>query len=119
MFGQSGEESATASYPVLSSAKGDTELLIATNNHVVENADTLQVEFNDGTKASADIKGTDSSKDLAVVAVKSATCADGLGEIAVATLGDSDSLTVGEPAIAIGNALGYMDSPLLPVSSVH
>jgi serine protease Do len=111
MFGQSGEESATASGSGIIVGKSDTELLIATNNHVVENADTLQVEFNDGTKASADIKGTDSSKDLAVVAVKlSDLSSDTLSKIAVATLGDSDSLTVGEPAIAIGNALGYGQS---------
>ena len=84
---------------------------ILTNNHVVENADSLKIQFIDGTKVEADVKGTDPDMDLAVVAVQlknldSAT----LSKIAVATLGDSDALQVGEPAIAIGNALGYGQS---------
>lgn len=111
IFGQVSEEEATASGSGIIIGKSDTELLIVTNNHVVEGADSLKVQFIDGTKAGADIKGTDSDMDLAVIAVQlkgldSAT----LGQIAVATLGDSDALQVGEPAIAIGNALGYGQS---------
>lgn len=91
--------------------QNDTELLILTNNHVVENSDTLTVSFIDEESVSAAIKGTDSSKDLAVVAVKlddikSST----MDQIAAATLGDSTGLQVGEPVIAIGNALGYGQS---------
>lgn len=91
--------------------QNDTELLILTNNHVVEGSDTLTVSFIDEDSVSADIKGTNSSKDLAVVAVKLADIKDStMDEIAVATLGDSTKLQVGEPAIAIGNALGYGQS---------
>lgn len=91
--------------------QNDTELLILTNNHVVEGSDTLTVSFIDEESVSADIKGTNSSKDLAVVAVKLADIKDStMDEIAVATLGDSTKLQVGEPAIAIGNALGYGQS---------
>lgn len=91
--------------------QNDSELLIVTNNHVVENSDTLTVSFIDNESVEANIKGTDSSKDLAVVAVKLSDIKDStMDEIKVATLGDSDSLQVGEPAIAIGNALGYGQS---------
>jgi serine protease Do len=91
--------------------QNDTELLIVTNNHVVEDSDTLTVTFIDEESVEANIKGTDSSKDLAVVAVNLDDIKDStMDEIAVATLGDSDSLQVGEPAIAIGNALGYGQS---------
>lgn len=91
--------------------ENDTELLIATNNHVVENSETLTVTFIDESSAEANIKGTDASKDLAVVAVPlesidSAT----LEQIKVATVGDSSSLSAGDTAIAIGNALGYGQS---------
>ncbi|MCH4191281.1 MAG: trypsin-like peptidase domain-containing protein [Butyrivibrio sp.] len=111
IFGQVSEEEATASGSGIIVGKSDTELLIVTNNHVVENADSLKVQFIDGTKAEADVKGTDPDMDLAVIAVQlknldSAT----LSKIAVATLGDSNALQVGEPAIAIGNALGYGQS---------
>ena len=89
----------------------EKELLIATNNHVVADADTLQITFDDNTTAKASIKGQSSEMDLAVVAVK----LDDLDQstkdhVKIATLGDSDSLKVGEPAIAIGNALGYGQS---------
>lgn len=91
--------------------QNDTELLIVTNNHVVDGATTLTITFVDGESASAQIKGTDSSMDLAVVAVnisdvKSTT----LEQLAYATLGDSESLQLGEPVVAIGNALGYGQS---------
>ena len=91
--------------------KNDTELLIVTNNHVVEGAQTLTVSFADDSAVEASIKGTDASKDLAVVAVPLDSIEDStMDAIAIITLGDSDSLQVGEPVIAIGNALGYGQS---------
>ena len=91
--------------------QNDSELLVVTNNHVVEGSDTLTVTFNDGNSVEAQIKGTDSARDLAVVAVPLDKISDDtMNAIKVATLGDSDSLKVGEPAIAIGNALGYGQS---------
>ena len=86
-------------------------LYIATNNHVVQGANTLTVQFNDDTTASAEVQGTDSTNDLAVVKVLKSDMEDGaLDNIKVATLGDSTELSVGEAAIAIGNALGYGQS---------
>lgn len=91
--------------------QNDTELLVVTNNHVVEGADSLQVQFIDDETVDAAIKGTDSEKDLAVVAVKLSDIKKAtLEQIKVATLGDSDELEVGEGTIAIGNALGYGQS---------
>lgn len=91
--------------------QNDSELLIVTNNHVVEGSSTLTVFFNDGADAEAQIKGTDADIDIAVIAVPlSSIESDTLDAIKVATLGDSDALSVGEPAIAIGNALGYGQS---------
>nr|MCR5099797.1 trypsin-like peptidase domain-containing protein [Butyrivibrio sp.] len=79
--------------------------------HVIEGADSLEVQFSDDSTAEAAVKGTDSDMDLAVIAVQlDSLSSDTLSAIKVATLGDSDSLTVGEPAIAIGNALGYGQS---------
>ncbi|MEZ3437094.1 MAG: trypsin-like peptidase domain-containing protein [Lachnospiraceae bacterium] len=92
-------------------SQNDTELLILTNNHVVEGSDTLTVSFIDEESAAANIKGTDAAKDLAVIAVNLDDIKEStMGEIKVATLGDSTKLQVGEPAIAIGNALGYGQS---------
>lgn len=86
-------------------------LYIATNNHVVESATTLTIRFSDDTTASAEIKGTDVSTDLAVIQVKKADIDSGtLSKIKVATLGDSSKIKVGSQAIAIGNALGYGQS---------
>ncbi len=92
--------------------KSDTELLIVTNNHVVEDTTSLTVEFDDGTSIdSAYIKGTNASNDIAVVAIKlSELKTDTLNSIKIAVLGDSDNLSVGESVIAIGNALGYGQS---------
>lgn len=91
--------------------QNDTELLLVTNFHVVDAAEELTVQFVDGSQVKAQIKGTDSDKDLAVIAVQlddiDSSTKD---EIAIAKLGDSDALTVGEPVIAIGNALGYGQS---------
>ena len=91
--------------------KTDTELLIVTNNHVVEGADNLRVLFIDQETCDAELKGTNPSNDLAVIAVP----LDDLKEttqsmIRVATLGNSDNLKIGEDVIAIGNALGYGQS---------
>lgn len=92
-------------------SQNDTELLIVTNNHVVEGSDTLTVTFDDATSVEANIKGTNSEYDVAVIAVPLDSIPnDTMDEISVAALGDSTSLKVGEPAIAIGNALGYGQS---------
>lgn len=89
----------------------DTELLMVTNNHVVEGSQTLTVTFTDGTSVEANIKGTNADHDIAVIAVPMKELSDEtLDTIAVATLGDSTKLNIGEPAIAIGNALGYGQS---------
>lgn len=117
-FGQSMQSEATAAGSGIIVGESDTELLIVSNYHVVEGADTLNVQFADESEAEAQIKGTDADMDLAVIAVPleslSATTRDA---IAVAALGDSDSLIVGEPAIAIGNALGYGQSVTVGVIS--
>ena len=108
--GISQQESESAGSGIIISQNG-SELLVVTNNHVVEGSDTLTVTFNDGNSVEAQIKGTDSARDLAVVAVPLDKISDDtMNAIKVATLGDSDSLKVGEPAIAIGNALGYGQS---------
>ena len=90
----------------------ETELLIATNNHVVEDTTSLTVEFVDGSSLdTAYIKGTNSSNDIAVIAVKLSEISDETSkEISIATLGDSNELEVGDQVIAIGNALGYGQS---------
>lgn len=89
----------------------DTELLILTNNHVVEGNDTLTVSFIDEESVEANIKGTDSARDLAVIAVELSDIKESTkNEIAVAQIGDSTQLQVGEQVIAIGNALGYGQS---------
>ena len=91
--------------------ENDDELLIVTNSHVVAGRDTLTVTFGDENSVEANIKGSDAVYDVAVIAVAEADIpAETKGSISVATLGDSDSLKVGEPAIAIGNALGYGQS---------
>ena len=108
--GISQQESESAGSGIIIS-QNDSELLVVTNNHVVEGSDTLTVTFNDGNSVEAQIKGTDSARHLAVVAVPLDKISDDtMNAIKVATLGDSDSLKVGEPAIAIGNALGYGQS---------
>lgn len=110
-FGQNYEQEVTSEGSGIIVAKTDSELLIVTNNHVVENAETLSVQFIDETNADASIKGTDSTNDLAVIAVSlDSIDSDTLSNISVATLGSSDNLKVGEPAIAIGNALGIGQS---------
>ena len=91
--------------------QNDSELLIATNNHVVEGADTLSVCFVDDNACEATVKGTDSDNDLAVIAVKLSDISDDtMSQIKIAEIGDSDQLQVGEQVVAIGNALGYGQS---------
>ena len=91
--------------------QNDSELLIVTNNHVVENSETLTVTFCNEESIEASVKGTDSTRDLAVVAVPLDSIPDDtMSQIKTAVIGNSDSLKVGEPAIAIGNALGYGQS---------
>lgn len=91
--------------------ENDSELLIVTNNHVVEGSDTLTVTFNDESSVEANIKGTDSGYDVAVIAVPlDSIPEETMDNISAATLGDSTNLKIGEPAIAIGNALGYGQS---------
>lgn len=110
-FGQEYSSEAVSSGSGIIVGENDSELLIVTNYHVVESADTLSVQFVDEEQVEAQVKGTDVDKDLAVLAVQlSDIKQDTLNQISIATLGSSDDLTVGEPVIAIGNALGYGQS---------
>lgn len=104
-------------YEVPSSGSGiiagqnDDELLIVTNNHVVEDSEELSVTFIDDTSVKAAIKGTDSDSDLAVIAVQLSDIPDETKQqIKVAELGDSDELKLGQGVVAIGNALGQGQS---------
>ena len=108
---------ATQTYEVPGSGSGiivgqnDTELLIVTNNHVIEDSTSLQVTFIDESTVDAAVKGTDSESDLAVIAVPlDSISADTKSQIKAATMGDSDSLKMGQGVIAIGNALGLGQS---------
>lgn len=114
MFGYGGQsqfretESAGSGFII---GKNEDELLIVTNCHVVENADTLSVCFVDNQAYEANIKGMDSANDLAVIAIPlSSISSDTMQQIKVASIGDSDAVKVGEQVIAIGNALGYGQS---------
>lgn len=110
-FGGTQQQESTSCGSGIIIGKNDSELLIVTNNHVVEGAESLTVSFANETSVEASIKGTDSSKDLAVVAVPLDSIDDDtMNAISIITLGDSDKLQVGEPVIAIGNALGYGQS---------
>ena len=91
--------------------KTNSELLIATNYHVVDGADTLSVAFADGSAYEATVKGFDENEDLAVVSVATKDVSDDtMDAIAVAKIGSSDDLKIGEQVVAIGNALGYGQS---------
>ena len=110
-WGQTYSQDETASGSGIIIGENEQELLIVTNNHVVDSTEQLYVQFIDGETVEAQVKGTDASADLAVVAVKLDTIANSTKqEICTARMGDSDSLKIGEPAIAIGNALGYGQS---------
>lgn len=89
-------------------AETDDEILIVTNNHVIEDADTLTVTFVDDEEVSANVKGTDSELDIAVIAVPVSEISESTkDQIKVATYHDADDLKVGEGVIVIGNSLGY------------
>ena len=110
-FGQTQNyESESAGSGIIVS-QDDEYLYIATNNHVVADSNSITVQFSDDSTVTAEVKGTDSGDDLAVVAVKLSDIEqDTLEKIKVATIGDSDALNAGQSAIAIGNALGYGQS---------
>ncbi len=111
MFGQKYTEEVSASGSGILIAETDTEYLIVTNNHVVADAERLEVTLADDTVVEAFLKGTDVSKDLAVIAIQKSDLSESTkAAISIATLGDSDSLVLGESVIAIGNALGYGQS---------
>lgn len=110
-FGRQYESEVSGSGSGIIIGQNDDELLIVTNNHVVEDATAVEIEFVDESKALATIKGTEPSSDLAVLSVKLSDLAEGAKKsIRIATLGDSDQVKTGEMAIAIGNALGYGQS---------
>ncbi|MDO4454142.1 MAG: trypsin-like peptidase domain-containing protein [Eubacteriales bacterium] len=116
------EEESSGSGIIIS--KNETELLIGTNNHVVENATTLNVCFSVETEdpedaiVSAVVKGTDSQHDLAVIAVNLEDIPEEvLDQIEIAEFGSSEDIAVGEPAVAVGNALGYGQSVTLGIIS--
>lgn len=108
---QSYEQEVSSSGSGIIIGQNNDSILIVTNNHVIEGAKEITVAFCDDTAAAATVKGADSSADLAVLEVSTKNMeADTLKKIKVAALGSSDNLRVGEPAIAIGNALGYGQS---------
>lgn len=117
MFGMYGgyapsqEEEVEGSGSGIIIGKNDEELLIATNYHVVEGADTLSVSFIDNNSYEGTVKGYEENKDLAVVSIPLEEISDDtMDQISIATIGSSDDLVVGEQVIAIGNALGYGQS---------
>lgn len=110
-FGQQYSSEAVSSGSGIIVGENDNELLIVTNYHVVDSAKELSVQFVDEEQVKAQVKGTDMDKDLAVIAVQLSDIDRGtLDQISIATMGDSDELVVGQPVIAIGNALGYGQS---------
>lgn len=91
--------------------KQDGEIDILTNYHVIEGATTLTCTLADNTNVEATVKGVDEDRDLAVISIKTKDLSeDTLKQIAIASIGDSDKLQVGEQVVAIGNALGYGQS---------
>lgn len=110
-YGESEEREVEGSGSGIIIGKNDDELLIVTNYHVVEDADTLSVAFTDGEACEAAVKGFEQNKDLAVVSVKLEEIDDDtLDAISIAKIGSSDDLKVGEQVVAIGNAMGYGQS---------
>ncbi|MGO5306064.1 trypsin-like peptidase domain-containing protein [Agathobacter sp. LCP21S3_B2] len=109
-FGKKSQQSQSCGSGIIVS-EDDDYLYIATNNHVVADSEELTVQFDDDSVVKAEIRGMDPDDDLAVVRVKKADLGkDTYSNIKIATIGDSDSVVVGSPAIAIGNALGYGQS---------
>ena len=110
-WGQSYTQKGASSGSGIIIGENETELLVATNYHVVSGSDAIEITFIDGSTANAYIKGTDPKMDLAVVSVVLAELTpETKAAIAVASLGDSEALKLGQPVIAIGNALGYGQS---------
>lgn len=106
-FGSSGSSEAATSGTGIIIAKSDTELIMVTNAHVVDGVNNLKVTFSDNEAVDATVKGTKSEKDIAVIAVKiSDLKSSTISSIAIAELGDSENIQVGESVVAIGNALG-------------
>ena len=111
MFGYTQQYEAEGSGSGIIIGENDSELLMVTNNHVVSDATTVKVTFADGESYEAQVKSTDSDTDLAIVVVKLSDIKEStMNQIKIATIGDSDSLKVGEQVVAIGNALGYGQS---------
>ena len=109
-FGKKSQQSQSCGSGIIVS-EDDDYLYIATNNHVVADSEELTVQFDDDSVVKAEIRGTDPDDDLAVVRVKKSDLGkDTYSNIKIATIGDSESVAVGSPAIAIGNALGYGQS---------
>lgn len=110
-FGHTFSQNAEAAGSGIIVGMNDSELLVVTNYHVVEDSDRLTVTFIDNAEADAQLKGTDSGMDIAVLAVPlNELSQETLAQVVIAKLGDSDRLNLGEPVIAIGNALGYGQS---------
>lgn len=111
MFGYTQQYETEGSGSGIIIGENDSELLMVTNNHVVSDATTVNVTFADGESYEAQVKSTDSDTDLAIVVVKLSDIKEStMNQIKIATIGDSDSLKVGEQVVAIGNALGYGQS---------
>ncbi len=111
LFGNSQQQEQQSSGTGFIIGQSSSELLIATNNHVIDGAKTISVQFIDEQVYEASVKGKDSSNDLAVVAVKLKKIKKStMNKIKIADVGDSDALKVGEMAVAIGNSLGYGQS---------
>lgn len=110
-YGGGGTTTAISSGSGIIIAQNSQEILIVTNNHVVEGAKEVKIIFNDGKSYVAQIKGCDSTSDLAVLSVAGKDISDStLDSIMIATLGNSDNLSVGDTSIAIGNSMGYGQS---------
>jgi len=110
-FGRGYSEPQQASGSGIIVQQSDSELLIVTNNHVIDGAESVDIVFSDGSTVAAEVKGADANTDLAVLSVKMSKLSDKTAKtIKVATLGNSDKVQPGEMAIAIGNALGYGQS---------
>ena len=117
-FGRTYEEQAEGSGSGIIIGQNDSQILVATNNHVVDDAKTVKVVFCDESEVEAEVKGTDSYADLAVVAIKTSKVKkETLSKIKIASLGNSEDAKVGQMAIAIGNALGYGQSVTVGVIS--
>lgn len=103
------ESTSVGSGVIINKKNGEIDIL--TNYHVIEGATTLTCTLADNTNVEATVKGVDADRDLAVISIKTSDLSeDTLKQIAIATIGDSDKLQVGEQVVAIGNALGYGQS---------